>query len=157
MRIWSLHPKYLDSKGLVALWRETLLAKNVLIGNTRGYKNHPQLHRFKKTNYPVQYIDKYLTYVYYEAVTRGYNFNRQKINWPPEKSKLKVTKGQVEYEFKHLLNKLKERQKNKYNELQDIDEPELHPLFMMISGDVEEWEVKKVQHITKPINTLTSH
>jgi hypothetical protein len=30
MRIWSLHPKYLDSKGLVALWRESLLAKNVL-------------------------------------------------------------------------------------------------------------------------------
>jgi len=43
MRIWSLHPKYLDSKGMVALWREALLAKQVLLNKTKGYKNHPQL------------------------------------------------------------------------------------------------------------------
>jgi len=42
MRIWSIHPKYLDAKGLVALWRETLLAKHVLEGKTKGYTNHPQ-------------------------------------------------------------------------------------------------------------------
>jgi hypothetical protein len=29
-RIWSLHPKYLDARGLVALWREGLLAQAVL-------------------------------------------------------------------------------------------------------------------------------
>lgn len=37
MRIWSLHPSYLDAKGLVALWRETLLAQKVLLGATVGY------------------------------------------------------------------------------------------------------------------------
>jgi hypothetical protein len=47
MRIWSIHPKYLDIKGLVALWREALLAKHVLEGRTKGYRNHPQLDRFK--------------------------------------------------------------------------------------------------------------
>ena len=52
MRIWSLHPKYLDTKGLVALWRETLLAKHVLEGKTKGYRNHPQLDRFKKAQNP---------------------------------------------------------------------------------------------------------
>jgi len=46
MRIWSLHPKYLDTKGLVALWRDALLARHVLQGKTTGYKNHPQLNRF---------------------------------------------------------------------------------------------------------------
>lgn len=50
MRIWSLHPKYLDTKGLVALWRETLLAQHVLSGKTKRYKNHPQLARFKNVN-----------------------------------------------------------------------------------------------------------
>lgn len=43
MRLWSLHPQYLDAKGLVALWREGLLAQAVLAGQTRGYKRHPQL------------------------------------------------------------------------------------------------------------------
>lgn len=38
MRLWTLHPKYLDPKGLVALWRETLLAQRVLAGRTRGYR-----------------------------------------------------------------------------------------------------------------------
>ena len=39
MRLWSLRPKYLDSQGLVALWREGLLAQAVLRGKTRGYRN----------------------------------------------------------------------------------------------------------------------
>ncbi len=80
MRIWSLHPKYLDTKGLVALWRETLLAKNVLEGNTKGYKNHPQLKRFKNSEYPVQVINQYLSAVYLESLTRGYHFNIAKFN-----------------------------------------------------------------------------
>jgi hypothetical protein len=41
MRLWSIHPEYLDAKGLVALWREALLAQNVLQCNTKGYKKHP--------------------------------------------------------------------------------------------------------------------
>jgi hypothetical protein len=36
MRLWTLHPKYLDARGLVALWREALLAQKVLRGATRG-------------------------------------------------------------------------------------------------------------------------
>jgi hypothetical protein len=48
MRLWSLHPKYLDRAGLLAVWREGLLAQQVLMGNTKGYKNHPQLNRFKE-------------------------------------------------------------------------------------------------------------
>jgi hypothetical protein len=37
---------YLDGRGLVALWREALLAQAVLRGRTRGYR-HPQLARFR--------------------------------------------------------------------------------------------------------------
>ncbi len=77
MRIWSLHPKYIDSKGLVALWRETLLAQNVLLGKTKGYKNHPQLERFKEHENPLAAIGSYLLYVQEEASERGYNFNAE--------------------------------------------------------------------------------
>jgi len=30
MRLWTIHPKYLDRQGLLALWREALLAQKVL-------------------------------------------------------------------------------------------------------------------------------
>jgi hypothetical protein len=80
MRIWSLHPKYLDSKGLVALWRETLLAKNVLEENTKGYTNHPQLIRFKSSQNPLAYINLYLSTIFEEASLREYNFDKSKFN-----------------------------------------------------------------------------
>jgi Pyrimidine dimer DNA glycosylase (EC 3.2.2.17)/DNA-(apurinic or apyrimidinic site) lyase (EC 4.2.99.18) len=52
MRLWSIHPKYLDVQGLLGLWREGLLAQKVLLGETKGYRNHPQLIRFKRTSDP---------------------------------------------------------------------------------------------------------
>jgi hypothetical protein len=92
MRIWSLHPQYLDTKGLVALWRETLLAKNVLAGNTKGYKNHPQLKRFKNTDNPLHAINQYLSIIYQEASSRGYTFTREKIDWDFKPTTLTVTR-----------------------------------------------------------------
>ena len=109
MRIWSLHPKYLDAKGIVALWRETLLAKNVHENKTKGYKHHPQLDRFKKSKVPVAAINLYLSYVYEEAVKRGYNFDKKKFSRSNKRMKLKVMSGQMDYEVKHLLKKLKVR------------------------------------------------
>jgi hypothetical protein len=38
MQLWTLHPKHLDVRGLVALWREALLAQKILCGATRGYR-----------------------------------------------------------------------------------------------------------------------
>lgn len=141
MRIWSLHPKYLDAKGLVALWRETLLAKNVLEGKTKGYKNHPQLERFKKTEDPVRYINQYLASVYEEAVERGYNFDRSKFKASGISSQINVTSGQMRYEFDHLLRKLKVRDENKYFDLLLVENISPHPLFRVTNGDVESWEI----------------
>jgi hypothetical protein len=98
MRIWSIHPKYLDTKGLVALWREALLAKHVLEGKTKGYKNHPQLKRFNAANNPVNSINQYLGIVYGEALKRGFNFDRKKIKRNYDQVKLTVTKGQLKFE-----------------------------------------------------------
>jgi len=141
MRIWSLHPKYLDAKGLVALWRETLLAKNVLEGKTIGYKNHPQLNRFKQTKSPVEAINQYLSEIYLESVNRNYNFNKQKINWNFKKSRLTVSTGQLSYEVNHLLIKLKTRDLNKYKELKTRSTFDIHPIFTLVNGDIEQWEI----------------
>lgn len=136
-----MHPKYLDTKGLVALWREALLAKHVLEDKTKGYKNHPQLHRFKKAASPIDAIDQYLSEVYFEASRRQFNFDKQKINWSFKKQKLPVTTGQLNYEVEHLLNKLKNRDIEKYKELRTVSEFQLHPIFKLIAGNIEAWEI----------------
>lgn len=141
MRIWSLHPKYLDTKGLVALWREALLAKHVLEGRTKGYKNHPQLHRFRNAKYPLDLINQYLSVVYNEALNRNYNFDKRKIDWTFKKSKITVTVGQVNYEVKHLLCKLEIRDYEKYKELKSNSTIDNHPIFILVEGKIETWEV----------------
>jgi len=141
MRIWSLHPQYLDAKGLVALWRETLLAKNVLLGNTKGYKQHPQLSRFKASDDPVAAINQYLEGVYDESQRRGYNFDKSKFQIPNAPSTITVTTGQIEYERQHLLKKLQLRDKPRYETFLLEDKTELHPLFQLVDGDIEEWEI----------------
>lgn len=145
MRLWSLSPKYLDRQGLLAVWREGLLAKKVLEGKTNGYKNHPQLDRFKNSEDTLVYIDSYLFGIYQEAKKRGYKFSAQKIeSLKILTRKIKVNSGQVEYEFIHLMNKLKVRDAGKYEEFKDLRILETHGLFEVIEGDVEDWEkIKK--------------
>jgi hypothetical protein len=142
MRIWSIHPKYLDARGLVALWRETLLAKRVLQGRTKGYRHHPQLIRFKASRRPIDCIDRYLAGVYLEAVKRGYNFDRSKIGWDFVSNKLSVTRGQLKYERSHLLKKMKVRDGRRYSELMKEKDFKPHPLFRIRNGGIEEWEVR---------------
>lgn len=141
MRIWSIHPKYLDAKGLVALWRETILAKNVLEGKTKGYTNHPQLIRFKNSKIPLDTINNYLAIVYQEATGRQYNFDKQKINWSFTRITLAVTTGQLKYETSHLLKKLKTRDPKRYMDLKDLFLFEPHPLFSPVDGKIENWEI----------------
>jgi hypothetical protein len=141
MRIWSLHPKYLDAKGIVALWRETLLAKNVLQNKTKGYKHRPQLNRFKESKYPLAAINLYLSFVYEEAVERDYNFDKKKFSKSSKRIKLKVTSGQIDYEVKHLLKNLKFRDPKKFKELKSVKVFEPHPLFKAIQGKIERWEI----------------
>jgi hypothetical protein len=141
MRIWSIHPSYLDSKGLVALWREGLLALHVLEGKTKGYKNHPQLDRFKAHTDPVKAINCYLAAVAEEARVRGYNFDRTKIKLCTECANIAVADGQLEYEMQHLLTKLQIRDQERFKELSEHIHPiVLHPLFIRIPGDIEAWE-----------------
>ncbi|MBY0472513.1 pyrimidine dimer DNA glycosylase/endonuclease V [bacterium] len=140
MRIWSIHPKYLDAKGLVALWRETLLAQKVLDGKTKGYKNHPQLERFKATKDPLASVGTYLLHVVEEAERRSYRFDKTKILKTSSRLIIKVTKMQLEYETQHLLMKLKKRDPKRFAELSEKKTLPPHPIFKSVAGPVESWE-----------------
>jgi hypothetical protein len=141
MRLWSFHPKYLDPKGLVALWREALLAQKVLKGGTRGYRNHPQLDRFKAQANPIAAVAAYLSHLYEEATSRGYRFDGHKIEIQRTSSPIPCTRGQIMYEWEHLKQKLQTRAVDRYRDLSHIAEPEPHALFVVIPGEVEPWEV----------------
>lgn len=140
MRLWSLHSKYLDPQGLVALWRETLLAQAVLRGETRGYRNHPQLDRFKNHSAPLAAISLYLMAIYAEAEMRGYSFDKSKIKPTRKAVTLTVTSGQMAYEWAHLLVKLKERNPGLYRKWLATEVPEVHPMFEVRAGGIEPWE-----------------
>ena len=143
MRLWSLHPKYLDPQGLVALWREALLARAVLSGSTRGYRNHPQLARFSAQASPIAAIGSYLQAIYSEAASRGYTFDRSKLGRARQQTRIFVTDGQLEYEWHHLLQKLSARSPALHEQLASQAERECHPLFDVRSGPVEPWERAK--------------
>lgn len=140
MRLWSLHPKYLDPQGLVALWREALLAKAVLRGETRGYTHHPQLQRFKTHPQPRLAINSYLAAVHAEATRRGYRFDRSKLSPVRKVERVAVGAGQLAYEWEHLQHKLAVRSPALLAVWGDVELPACHPLFRRRAGPVEDWE-----------------
>ena len=140
MRLWSLHPCYLDARGLVALWREGLLALKVLKGMSGGYRRHPQLERFKTQSDPVAALNCYLWSVYDESVKRGYHFNAGKLDPISPCVQVPVTNGQLAFELSHLKRKLKKRDPARYKRVVAVKECQSHPLFKVFSGGIESWE-----------------
>ena len=141
MRLWTLHPRHLDVAGLVALWREALLAQAVLLGRTRGYTQHPQLERFRTSTDPAACIAGYLRVIAEEAAARGYSFNRARI--VASGGPLRVmaeTKGQLLYEWKHLGRKVRRRSPAWYRSRIVGAQPTPHPLFRIVAGGVRDWE-----------------
>jgi hypothetical protein len=142
MRLWSLHPRYLDARGLVALWREALLAQAVLRGRTRGYRRHPQLQRFVASSAPRAAMTSYLRAVRAEALRRGYRFDARKIGRCGQVATLRVTRGQLQYELKHLTRKLKTRAPGWLANLPAMSVPQPHPMFEVVRGGIAAWEIR---------------
>ena len=140
MRLWSLHPKYLDPKGLVALWREALLAQAVLRGATRGYRRHPQLERFRAQASPTGFIAEYLRAVHAESIERGYRFDAGRIAPDRAAGQIAVTRGQIEFEWEHLRRKLDARAPGRGDAALTVDMVLPHPLFRAVAGAVADWE-----------------
>ena len=141
MRLWSLHPKYLDTRGLVALWREALLAQAVLRGQTTGYTRHPQLARFRAAEYPASAVAAYLRGVHAEATRRGFRFDASRIGDGNHAASMDVTEGQLAYEWEHLVRKLTVRSPEWLATLPVTEAPAPHPLFQTIPGGIAEWEI----------------
>ena len=144
MRLWSLQPRYLDRQGLTACWREALLAQAVLAGRTRGYRKHSQLVRFRACLAPLAAVGEYLDVVAAEAAARSYRFDRTRILEPPRPDavirRIPVTEGQIEHEWAHLLAKLRRRSPERAAGLSGVVRPEVHGLFTVVPGPVEDWE-----------------
>ena len=161
LRLWSLSPIYLDQKGLGAVWREGLLAQKVLMGKTKGWTNHPQLIRFKNHNAPISAIGFYLLKIFEEGCKRGYSFNKLKIvKTVRNVDKIKISKGQLAYEFKILKDRVQNRNHTKFLELLEFGKkeacPKPHPLFHAVDGEVEQWEKsywKKKRNLARPTQT----
>ena len=143
MRLWSLHPEYLDPRGLVALWREALLAREVLRGRTHGYRHHPQLERFRQHAAPLAAINAYLVAIHTEATARGYSFDPKKLLYVRRAVRLTTTSGQLHYEAGHLTRKLRARNPAFYRRFlahRSARRVRPHPLFRVVPGAVQEWE-----------------
>ena len=143
MRLWTIHPRYLDSKGLVAAWREALLAQKVLAGKTKGYRHHPQLIRFQAQAEPTAAIASFLAGLAAEAQQRDYHFDVSKIAAERLRGKISETDGQLRYEWSHLKGKLKVRAPELAKKFRGLDLPEPHPLFQIVSGGVRDWEITR--------------
>ncbi|KGO98777.1 pyrimidine dimer DNA glycosylase/endonuclease V [Novilysobacter defluvii] len=140
MRLWSLHPAHLDRQGLTALWREGLLARAVLSGRTRGYRNHPQLERFRAQPEPLSSLDAYLSAVVDEAAGRGYRYDRTKLAPVGTVPLIEVTEGQLVFEWQHLMAKLARRSPDWHAAQQERSVPRCHPCLTVVPGPVAGWE-----------------
>jgi hypothetical protein len=140
MRLWTVHPRYLDPKGLVAVWREALLAQKVLAGAALGYRHHPQLVRFKAQPDPLAAAAAFLAGIAVEAQRRGYHFDAAKIQRANLAQQIPETEGQLLYEWGHLLAKLQARAPQLARRLRSLSAPEPHPLFRIVPGGVRAWE-----------------
>ena len=85
-------------------------------------------------------VNNYLKGVWEESNKRNFKFNAQKIGSVRSSGKISVSTGQVQFEVIHLLKKLKERDKVKYNILRNRAKIETHPLFRKTAGRIEDWE-----------------
>lgn len=142
MRLWTIHPSYLDEQGLKALWREGLMAKKSLSGITRVNRNHPQLNRFQNNSQPLKAINCYLNLVWIEANSRGYVFDNKNI--PPIKVEdvepIVVTNGQVHHEFNLLKKTFKKTSIDSFEKIKDVEKINVFSIFKQTPGSVEPWE-----------------
>ena len=142
MRLWSIHPRYLDRIGLVALRRESLLARKVLAGEAKENVNHPRLNRFGRHVQTLKAVGDFPAAAREEALNRGYSLDTKKIRTCGSGDKIKLKRRQIEYEFELLLGRLEERTPQKYRALRVVkkEEIEADPLFDIIPGGIEQRE-----------------
>lgn len=140
MRLWSVHPRYLDSPGLVGLWREALLAQGIVSGRTTAYRNHPQARRVLEQPDPWGAIHDYLIGVWEEGHRRGYRFDRARVLDHAGVHCMDVPRGQIEYEAVLLRMKLESRNPALLHDLPPPGDVRPHPSIKVVDGGIAWWE-----------------
>lgn len=158
MRLWTIHPSFLDQKGLCGLWRETLVGLKALEkGPGAPWYNHPQLARFKVYPNGLAMLAEYAEHVLDEGHKRGYNFNTALLEPYLELYEMNfdgcimVTKGQFDYEVEHFIRKLASRDEMRYQLYMEkmgprsLYQPKIevfvpNPVFRIVDGPIEVWE-----------------
>lgn len=156
MRLWTIHPKYLDGKRLTSQWKEGIqmmhiwkeIGENPEPAKRLGYVSHPQVRRLSNllvadSGLISLLLHQHLTAVHEESVQRSYSFNKKLIDdlAPDCKNapKVYVTMGQVAYEFALMATK-----NNEWSQKVAIDPYMLcNPIFQVVSGSIESWEKTK--------------
>lgn len=88
-------------------------------------------------------IEAYLSRVLDEARHRQYAFDSRKISYR-RNVRMTVTTGQLRYEWRHLMAKLKQRDSDLYERSRQL-RPVPHPCFRLVDGPVEQWERRAEQ------------
>ena len=151
MRLWSLNPAYLDDASLRELWDDCMRAKKQMERLTEypnGSRPHPQLLRFFRTPGPLGAFSDYMWGVLDAIAQRGLYCGAQRKNAIPRPRSgshmyMSVTAGQMEIETWLYGAKLVKERGNgeKYVQFWSIPEPQPHPLFQIVRGAVERWEM----------------
>lgn len=140
VRLWSVHPRYLDPAGLCGLWREALLAQAVVGGEKKGYRRHPQARRVLEERDPRGAIRSYLRGVWEEGCRRGYRLDPRRIAWWDREARMTVPRGQLEYELVLLAVKLEARAPCLAGRLPSLEDVLPHPALDVAEGGLAWWE-----------------
>jgi hypothetical protein len=79
-------------------------------------------------------INSFLAAIHDESRARGYSFDAAKVGRARRQGKLRETRGQLAFEWQHLLAKLRARDPARHRALRGIESPEAHPLFRIVAG-----------------------
>lgn len=130
MSLWSVHPRYLDNKGLISAWNRGLQLQKQLSTEPARNTGNSQLIMFSRQEKPLHAIGSYLSFIASEGCRRGYKFTHEKILYPNfDEELLPIDSEQLRSENQMLQNRLKTRDKNRYQQLSSQSWPETHPLF----------------------------
>ena len=153
MRLWTIHPRYLDNLTLFTCWKEAITARKELKDEAISPTHHPQLIRFRKCGTPVATMNSYIYNLFLELKVRHVKVDHKELGRYRRYERIKVGFGQLYYEFYFLQGKLKNRSRTKcndnfYRHWLDAGMLVSNTVFLInpVNG-IEKWEeVKELKH-----------
>ena len=76
-----------------------------------------------------------------ESEKRGYHFDKTKL--PVQcipVDFIMESQGQLDYEWQHLLKKLRVRNPDRFRSVSNVKSPDPNPIFRIVPGGISSWE-----------------